>query len=121
MPEKKKTKEKKELKQTHGMVEKELYEPTTLDQIWGDDGSSGKYNTLDPEEYERWIDDQDKAVLQTHATSIGLLPVEHAGELKKRLMREFWINRSKYTKPISSSNELPDLDRAARNVLAEGK
>jgi hypothetical protein len=117
----KKIKEIKELSQAHGMVEKESYEPTTLDQIWGDDGSKSRYNTLNPEEYERWVDEQDKSTLQTHAASVGLLPVDHAGELKKRLLREFWIHRSKYTKPLSTSNELPRLDREARDILAEGK
>ena len=112
----------KELKQTHAMVEKETFVPTTLDQIWGDTGEHGKYKTLDPEKYSNWLDEQDKASLQTHATSVGLLPVEHVGELKKRLVREFHVHRAKYTKPDGNLNKLPGtLDKEVKDILSEGK
>jgi len=117
---KKKSTKAKELKQTHAMIEKETFVPTTLDQIWGDSGEQ-KYKTLDPEEYKNWLDEQDKASLQTHATSVGLLPVEHVGELKKRLVREFNVHRAKFTKPSSSSNELPKLEKDVKDILNEGR
>jgi hypothetical protein len=110
----------KELQQTHGMEEKVGHKPTTLDQVWGDSGVE-KYNTLDPDTYTEWVKDQDKASLQAHAASVGLLPVDHRGELEKRLLREFHIHRSKYTKPNSHGDELPKLDKSARDVLSEGK
>ena len=40
-----------ELSQTHGKVED--FKPTTLDQIWGDDGLS-KYQTLDEVQYRNF-------------------------------------------------------------------
>ena len=33
----------KEMVQTHGMEERESYEKTSLDQVWGDTGSSIRY------------------------------------------------------------------------------
>ena len=53
MAAKRKTTKKKSLKnmsQAHGKVEK--FEPTTLDQIWGDDGTS-MYGTMQQSEYEK--------------------------------------------------------------------
>ena len=41
-------KKSKEMIQTHAMEEKDSFEKTTLDQIWGDTGFS-KYGTLDEE------------------------------------------------------------------------
>ena len=41
------------INQTHAKVEKK-FEPTTLDQIWGDDGAS-EYGTLDYQSYQEKI------------------------------------------------------------------
>ena len=50
-----KSKEKsKEMIQTHAMEEKQSYEKTSLDQIWGDTGNS-KYGTLDENVYTTQI------------------------------------------------------------------
>jgi hypothetical protein len=102
------------------MEEKVGHAPTTLDQIWGDSGVE-KYSTLDPDGYAKWVKEQDKAGLQAHAASVGLLPVDNRGELEKRLLREFHIHRSKYTKPDTDAETPPSLDKAARDVLSEGK
>ena len=39
-----------EMTQTHAMEEKESFEKTSLDQIWGDTGL-GRYGTQDEEKY----------------------------------------------------------------------
>ena len=44
MKKKKTAKKTKKMQQTHGKVE--TFQPTTLDQVWGDDGT-GKYSTND--------------------------------------------------------------------------
>ena len=48
---KRKKKSLSNVNQTHAKVEKK-FEPTTLDQIWGDDGTS-EYGTLDYENYQQ--------------------------------------------------------------------
>ena len=45
-PNKSKKTSPKKIMQTHAMEEKQEFEKTTLDQIWGDEGNS-KYGTLD--------------------------------------------------------------------------
>ena len=47
----------KKLSQAHGKVEE--YQPTTLDQIWGDDGTS-LYGTLDEVVYKDRLDQMNK-------------------------------------------------------------
>ena len=49
---KKQAKKVKEMVQTHAMVEQESYQPTSLNQVWGDDGS-GKYKTLNLEDFTK--------------------------------------------------------------------
>ena len=51
----KKAKKLQSLSQTHGKEEGN-FKPTTLDQIWGDDGVS-KYGTLNEAEYIKKIDE----------------------------------------------------------------
>ena len=56
-----------EINQTHGKVEKtDEFQPTSLDQIWGSDGSS-KYGTLSLDDYESQLKDMSKAELHIHA------------------------------------------------------
>jgi len=116
---KKKTKISK-LKQTHAMVEKDGVVPTTLDQIWGDTGTK-KYDTLDIAVYSEWLGERDRSELQTHASKIGLIPIDNMRELKKRLIREFNVHRAKYTKPNDSTEEQVSLDKEVRSILQEGR
>ena len=74
----------KNLSQTHGKEEK--FEPTTLDQIWGDDGLS-EYGTMQEEVYENQIDDMHMSDLQTHASRVGIIPVDNRATLRERLVR----------------------------------
>ena len=75
----------KELNQTHG---KQEYKAIARDQIWGDDGSS-KYKPLDEEEYTQDLNEMSRTDLHAHASKVGLIPVENADQLKKRLINEF--------------------------------
>ena len=59
----------KNLSQVHGKEEK--FEPTTLDQIWGDDGTS-TYGTLNENEYSIRLDDMNMSDLQAPASTVVL-------------------------------------------------
>ena len=110
----------KEMTQTHGMVEGEKYEPTTLDQVWGDDGLS-KYSTMDAKVYQEKVDNWLLADLKNEAIRVGLLPVDNAEMLKDRLVREFSVHVSSYRKP-SQAQENPSQPSAdIQKILREGR
>lgn len=103
------------LKQTHGKIEN----PVTLDQIWGDTGTS-KYGTLNHEEYEKYLRDLNKSDLQSHATKIGLVPIDDREKLVQRLSAEFRKYASVYNKPKSKESK-NELSKKVKDILAEGK
>ena len=105
------------LKQING--KEESFEPTMLDQIWGDTGIN-KYSTLKEEEYQNYLHDLNKADLQTHASNIGLMPIDNSETLIKRLIAEFQKHISKYTKPSLSKTDLK-ISKEAKKILEEGK
>lgn len=105
----------KSLNQTHGKIEN----PVTLDQIWGDKGTS-KYGTLDHKEYEEYLRDLNKSDLQSHASKIGLVPIDDREKLVNRLISEFKKYASIYNKPKTKENNI-SLSKKAKDILAEGK
>ena len=107
----------KDLSQAHGKEEE--VQPTSLDQIWGDTGV-GKYKTLNRDEYETQLSDMNKSDLQTHATKVGLVPVDDAGLLRKRLLREFSKHISAYKVPQTNTGD-KKMSKAAFKILSEGK
>ena len=126
MAEKKKTSKKatakkgkkiKELSQAHGKEEK--FQATTLDQIWGDEGTS-RYRTLDVGEYEKQLGDMALADLQAHATQVGLIPIDNMEQLRKRLITEFQKYTSAYKVPKINTKNKP-VSKEAMRILAEGK
>jgi hypothetical protein len=106
-----------DLSQAHGKEEE--VQPTSLDQIWGDTGV-GKYKTLNRDEYETQLSDMNKSDLQTHATKVGLVPVDDAGLLRKRLLREFSKHVSAYKVPQKNVGD-KRMSKAASKILGEGK
>ena len=105
------------MSQTHGKVEP--FEPTTLDQIWGDDGSS-KYKTINEDEYEVQIRSMNTTDLQMHATQVGLIPIQNRDLLQRRLLKEFKKHWASYKKPRSRKN-ITNLPQSVKDILAEGK
>lgn len=107
-----------ELSQTHGKEEK--FEPTTLDQIWGDDGMS-KYSTMDGVSYEEQLNNMDKADIQSHASKVSVIPVDNTELLKQKLMKEFYKHVNAFRRPTGSadSNEAPSQE--IQKILGEGK
>ena len=122
MPKKKKSKKVSEMSQTDGMAmdETRKYEPTTLDQIWGDDGT-GKYKTLDASVYERVLDNMSKADLKAEAVRVGLLPIDNLTQLRARLSREFTAHANAYRKPPEqNANDIKKTPDDIKNILKEG-
>ena len=108
------------LSQVHGKKEKQEYEPTTLDQIWGDDGTS-LYGTNDPETYQSRIFDMNMSDLQAHASRVGIIPVDNRNMLTDRLLREFTQHISAYRKPATAENENTSIPDKVKKILAEGR
>jgi len=108
-----------ELNQTHGKVDKpEEFQPTSLEQIWGSDGSS-KYGTLDQSEYEKTLGGMAKSELHVHATKVGLIPVDDRGILTKRCIREFARHVGQFSTPIENKDDIEPSDTVKR-ILREG-
>lgn len=104
--------------QTH--AKEERFQPTTLDQIWGDNGNT-KYGTTDLEVYINKISDMNKSDLQTHANLIGLVPVDDREILTRKLVSEFKKYVSGFTRPLSSPKAPPFVSKEVARILAEGK
>jgi len=118
MARKKTTKKVTKLSQAHG--KEETFEPTTLNQIWGDDGTS-KYRTLDEEVYATQLAEMARTDLHAHASQIGLIPVENAEQLKKRLLAEFRKHVAQYKKPAFNKKPPLKLSKKAAKILEEGR
>ena len=106
------------LSQAHG--KKEEFLPSTLDQIWGDTGSS-KYKTLDIDVYTEQLNDYHRVDLQAHAVKIGLIPIDNIEQLKKRLLTEFRKHVSQYKIPAKKVKKDKPLSKEAMKILGEGK
>jgi len=106
------------LSQVHGKEEKREYEPTTLDQIWGDDGT-GRYGTMDLEEYKSQIDDMSRTDINAHAADLGVIPVEDRTSLEKRLTDEFINHVGSYRKPLRKRKEDPGLEQKVKDLLRD--
>ena len=111
----------KDMTQTHAMEEKESFQKTTLDQIWGDTGLS-KYGTQDEQEYLLSIKGMNRSDLHSHAVKFGILPVDNRELLTTRLLREFKKFLLAYKKPSKSKvKEGKKTSKKATSILAEGR
>ena len=124
MPKKKTAKAKtvklEEMNQTDGMVQEENYEPSSLDQVWGDDGTD-KYKTLDINTYEKVLANMSKSDLKNEAIRVGLLPIDNHEQLRSRLTREFNAHVASYRKPDNPNNQVQLYDEEVMKLLGEGK
>ena len=114
----KKTTKMKNMTQAHGKVEE--FEPSTLEQIWGNDGME-TYNTLDREEYETQLNGMAKVDMQAHATKVGLIPIDNMDILKQRLVKQFKSHVATYRRPKTQKKNEPKLTKKIKNILSEGK
>ena len=108
----------KKLSQAHGKVEE--FQPTTLDQIWGDDGTS-TYGTLNENEYSIRLDDMNMSDLQAHASTVGIIPIDNRQTLRERLLREFRKHVSAYKKPVHEPASPTKVDPEIMKILSEGR
>ncbi len=112
-----KAKKVQDLSQTHG--KEESFQPTTLDQVWGDDGT-GKYATQEEQKYIGSLREMTRIDIQSHATKVGLIPVENRDVLEQRLLREFRRHWSQYKRPITTDNSV-DVSQEVKSILEEGR
>ena len=117
-PKKAKKKPLESLSQTHGKVEK--YQPTTLDQVWGESGNT-KYGTTDVNKYIKKLDDMNTTDLQTHAHVMGFVPVDDRVTLMNKLVGEFKKHISGFKKPLDQASTTPSLSNEAKKILSEGR
>tara|TARA_Y100000356_G_scaffold135090_1_gene146487 strand:- start:3084 stop:3458 length:375 start_codon:yes stop_codon:yes gene_type:complete len=108
----------KNLSQIHG--EEEKFQPTSLDQVWGEDGSS-TYGTMNDAEYERQIDEMNMSDMQTHASRVGIIPIDNRSTLRDRLLREFRKHVANYRKPIHHPTPPEEVDAQTLKILSEGR
>jgi hypothetical protein len=108
----------KNLSQTHGQAEE--FTPTTLDQIWGDDGTS-KYGTIDEGEYLNKLNGMTKSDIYLHASKLGIVPVDDRGRLEKTLLNDFKKHVAKFKMPSQADESHGKLPKNIREILEEGK
>ena len=116
---KRKKKSLNKINQTHAKVEKK-FEPTTLDQIWGDDGTS-EYGTLDYESYKSKVFDMNMSDLQAHASRVGVVPIDNRNMLTDRLLREFSKHITSFKKPVEDASNQQNVPDKIKSILAEGR
>ena len=108
----------KKLSQTPGKEEE--FQPTSLDQVWGEDGTS-TYGTMNEMEYERQIDNMNMSDMQTHASRVGIIPIDNRSTLRDRLLREFRKHVANYRKPIHHDPPPQNVDAKTLKILSEGR
>jgi hypothetical protein len=116
---KKTSKKLEDLNQTHG---KEEYRPTTLDQIWGDQGTA-RYGTMSLEEYRLQLRDMQRVDIHAHASKVGIIPIDNRELLTNRLVKEFEKHVGTYRAPMEKREfkTADKLSSSARKTLAEGR
>ena len=109
----------KDLSQTHGKVQGD-FQPTTLEQIWGDEGLS-RYGTLSEEEYSKQLDEYNRTDLQSHAAKMGIVPLDDRTRLTKSLLAQFRAHVSGYQKPLDPKQSQKGVSEETSKILSEGR
>lgn len=108
----------KNFKQIDG--KKETFIPSTLDQILGDTGIS-KYKTMDENVYYARLSEMNKADLNAHAVSVGILPTESRERLEKRLMVAFRQYVSAFTTAAIKQKKDKPVSAEVLKILSTGR
>lgn len=104
--------------QAHGQVERKY---KSLDELFGG-GDLGKYKTLDVNEYIKSLDEMNLHELQTHARTIGLVPIDDAKRIKRTLIEEFKSFAKTYSVPNPTTPlKKPTIPKEISQILAEGQ
>ena len=115
MPRKKKI---QELHEANGKTE--TFAPTTLNQIWGDTGTS-KYGTMNPAEYENKLKNMNRSDLHSHARSLGIMPNDNYDLLIRKLRQEFLAHINAYRTPSSPPKIPAKVPPEISKILSEGR
>lgn len=107
------------LNQAHGKDDTQP-RPTSLAQVWGDDGL-WKYKTTDASEYQGMIKAMTWVDLQAHATQHALIPTGTRPALEKKLINEFKKFMSSYNVSTAQQKAPQDVSDEARRILEEGR
>lgn len=115
-----KTKKKlEEFTQTDG--KQETFKPTTLSQIFGDNGLE-KYKTLDVEEYIKQLKEMNLSDLRRHSLKFGIVPSMNRERIEKQLVTKFRQHINLYKKPSNTSIHPKDISndkiRKALDVMS---
>jgi hypothetical protein len=102
---------KRKTRQIDGKLETSIAPKRTLDQILGDTGTM-KYKTMDIVVYEKNLSEMNKADLQRHAASLGVMPVDDRNILTGRLVKEFRRHVASY-QPVTQ----PEQTKVSKKVL----
>lgn len=112
---------KKPIIETHGKVEEPpKFQPTLLEQIWGDDNMT-RYGTLDEEAYAKQVNEMTRSDLEAHARKVGVIIVESSIRLREKLLGEFRSYLHLVRRPVTPPSPHVVLNDAAKKVLAEGR
>jgi hypothetical protein len=108
--------------QTHGKVDDEKRQPTTLEQVWGGFNEMARYGTLDEQEYEQQLKEMNLTDLHAHARKLGFVPVDSVERLRGNLMREFRSYAAYLSKPVPDKKTKPkNPSKEIDKILAEGR
>lgn len=112
--------------QTDGKLEKENengeYEITSLDQLWGFDGTGGRYQTLDTEEYTNELEELNSAELRRHAIEVAhVVPSTSVERLKKRLILEHKKYVSAFRTPKHQNKKDKPPSKEVLKIMSEVK
>jgi len=109
-----------EMSQAHG--KEEGFEPNSLDQVWGDTGET-RYGHLDESKYIEDLNNMTKSDLFSHASKVGIIPIDNRDQLEKRLVKEFNKHILNYKKPHHQEDpiRMDNIPLEARKILEEGK
>ena len=108
-----------DMHQTHGKVED--FTPTTLDQVWGDDGMT-RYGTKSLAEYEEQINDMNKVDIMEEARRVGTILTDNTQEIRRRLIFEFeqYVGQFQPSPKIYANKPHPN-DKEVNKILNEGR
>jgi hypothetical protein len=109
------------IRQTHGKDEEAVkFVPQTLEQVWGDDGTS-KYGTMNEEEYDQFLMEASRSDLHRHAIKVGIVAIDNLSLMRDRLMKEFKKHVASFRAPPQQPKKPKKISKEVQAILDEGK
>ena len=76
---------------------------------------------MDESAYEEKISEMNKTDLWSHASKLGLVPIDNTNLLRKTLLSEFRKHVNSYRKVLAPEEKPSKLSKEALKILAEGR